>query len=247
MKLSDIKSVGFTGRQQQLQMALKLDSAEKQVVVGVHGMGGVGKSVLARQIYDAACTVPFSCFNRRRFYMEVGRDCRSRQELSSKRVELLQRLSGDSQPAPHSNQAMERSKLKNALAYKSSGSLLLVLDDLWEKAQLHWLLGCEDTEDLQKAISTLPEGSRVLLFSRSQSVVTIGEHENNVTRLDVLNSRFAGELLRKATGNVSLDLEDVHMATALRSCGGLPLALHALARHIKGLEGHETKVHPLVR
>jgi hypothetical protein len=108
-----------------------------------------------------------------------------------------------------------RPKVKTML--ERGGPLLLVLDDLWSEFQLTELLGSG---------TRLPQGSQLLLTSRSSDVVK----DYNAVPMKLLPHASALALLAwHACGKTTLP---AHLAEvvrdALRGCGGLPLAVKVL-------------------
>lgn len=247
IKLSDTKLLSFDSRLEQVMLRLELDTPERStqsaILVGIYGMGGVGKSTLATRVYDHDKSI-----GKRRIYLHVGKDCKSPQDLNSKRCTLLQKLSGSSTAPSFDVAEQSRNALRNALG--SGGALLLVLDDLWEKEQLRWLLACGDSEDLHSAVAALPGGSRVLLTSRDKTVVAVFKPgmSARLIQLDVLPDYSARKMLLQEAwpspdGLPPLEekLKPDQEALALRHCGGLPLALRLLGRQLR--EAEDIEVH----
>lgn len=247
IKLLGTTTYGLEDRIHLMECKLSLGQHHIQsdcLLAGVYGMGGIGKTTLALALYDKAA----NHFKGRRIYLAVGDQCKDEVDLRDKRRELLQLLADSStQPSSLSSPA-ERQLLSTAL--RSSGPLLLVLDDLWTRDQLHWLLACEDSENPQKAISKLPPGSRVLLTSRYRSIVTVEGYEEHVILLTELKDQFSAQMLSEtAFGPSALPPEFTpsHLKQALDLCGGLPLALRVLGGQLKlakARNGDGWQVHP---
>lgn len=234
MKLLTTLMVGFEDRVQLVQRTLALgencDRPGNCRVAGVYGMGGVGKTTLALAVHDQAATQ----FSGRRIFFPVGEECNSKQLLRDKRCKFLQEISGATIQQTSASEQQERLLLRNALG--SSGPLLLVLDDLWTREQLCWLLACEDSEDPQPALAKLPAGSRVVLTSRSREIVTVVGHEGSLIHLEELDDQFSQQLLCHeafAAPCPPPEFTADEMKQALNICGGLPLALQVLGRLLK--------------
>lgn len=242
--------IGAEDRVQLVQSMLSLvpesaTSANPQLL-GMFGLGGVGKTTLALRIFDEAAKL--SRFTTRIFF-DVGERCTGEVGLRDKRSKLIQRLSGaSSQPSFSTTSGVEERNILRTHLH-GSGPLLLVLDNLWTLEQLHWLLACEDSKDLASAMRNLPNNSRVLLTSRNQTIVTVDGH--NVIELAGLDDRSAEQLLRREAGmyesaSKALLHQDTPEAThsppdltpedikkALAICSGLPLALQVLGRQLR--------------
>lgn len=231
-KLLKTKVVGFDRSIREVELALGLvPTNEKETCkcVLVHGMGGVGKTTLARAVYDAAETK----FSGRRVFCSLGQSCLTEADLSRKRRDLLKVLSHDDRKPSFVNIDDEREHLRNVLG--CGPPKMLVLDDLWKLDQLHWLLACDDTESAQAGMALLHPGSCVLLTSRKQLLLG-KEHGMHLLHLAELDEGYSSQLLcQEAFGAASppLALTPSHMEQALRICGGLPLALQVLGRQLR--------------
>lgn len=227
---------GFDAPLQHVKRALGLNpvlGTATNVVIGVHGMGGVGKTTLAAAVYDASATH----FAGSRIFLSVGEQCIHDSDLSERRCEMLKALANDSAKPTFPSHDAERARLREAL--RSGPPKLLVLDDLWEESQLHWLLACEDSEDLKAAVANLYPGSRVLLTSRDRGIVTVPGHEKGVLHLTGLDDRSSEQLLLREATDLdapSAELTPDLIKQALDICGGLPLALVVLGRMLKRAE-----------
>lgn len=238
-QLQSTPPIGFVAPLQKVKRALGLDpelGAATSVVVGVHGMGGVGKTTLAQAVYDTSST--YYTGSQSRIYLRVGEQCKTSRDLSERRCEMLKALANDSAKPTFPSPEAERARLQAVL--RSGPPNLLVLDDLWEEKQLHWLLACEDSEDPQAAVAKFYPGSRVLLTSRRQSIVTVPGHEEGVVHLTGLDDVSSKQLLLREAANplaASAELTPDQIEEALDLCGGLPLALVVLGRLLRKATG----------
>lgn len=235
IKLLNTSMVGYDNVMREVQTALNLASgisgAKSNVVVGVHGMGGVGKTTLARAVYDAAA----STYTGRRIFLTIGDTCTGEEAWRRKRCQLLKELSSLGKEPSFASSHEERERLREAL--RSAPPKLLVLDDLWTRHQLHWLLACEDTENAQQEILQFCPGSRVLLTSRDQRLVDLGKHGTRLFHLKGLDNASSEQVLcQEAFGSSlpPLTITPDDMDRALSICGGLPLALQVLGRQLRG-------------
>lgn len=228
------------GRQDQLRQQLFMEQhsgpSSEAVLIGIHGMGGIGKSRLALESYNKAETN----FHGQRIFLHVGQ-CRGKKNLWNKRCQLLQMLSGTRRQPSDDSLPSQQKRLRNALV---SRPLLLVLDDLWTRDQLHWLLACEDTADVESAVAEFNPGSMVVLTSRDRKIVTMPRHKHRVIRVGELDDALSKQLLCHAafdSSSAPSDFTANQMQQALAFCGGLPLALQVLGKQLR-LAQHGT--HP---
>lgn len=155
-------------------------------------------------------------------------------------------LSGSGRQPMGVGDAKERAALRTALS--TGGALMLVLDNVWSKKQLHWLLACDDTEDPRAAIAKMPPGSRVLLASRSRDIVTVPGMAGDVFPLSLLDDTSAVKLLCQEAlkqPQPPATLETPQLRQALAVCGGLPLALRVLGRQLRGVKPEDWQVTPM--
>jgi NB-ARC domain len=219
--------VGLELQLQQIRAALA--PGEGMRLHGLCGLGGVGKSTLARQFFRQA-RIQHPEFTRHA-YVDVGEDA----AMPGKQLELLQQIG--CVPAEGSGEDGLRAALRSS--FKQGGPLLLVLDNLWRPQQLAALLGCEPHNQFQLPADLLQPGSRVLITSREATVVS-GRIDGAAEpqRLAPMSALAAQQLLclhafGKSTPASSFS--EQQMADAQAVCGGLPLTLRllggALAQH----------------
>lgn len=216
-------------------------SSVEHALVGLHGMGGIGKTALALAVYDDA--VPL--FPGRCVYFSAGggrvqKGCNA-DECCSIRCALIQSLLGAYEKPAFADIRTEREALFTALCseklpFKHSRPLLLILDDLSTREQLHWLLACDVSQNITSAVEALPAGSRVLLISRDPSIVTVPGVVGSLIRLEAMDDSHAVQLLcqeASSTGSLFPQPSPKLTKRVVDICGGLPLALRTLGRQLR--------------
>lgn len=177
------------------------------VTAVIHGMGGLGKTVLAR----AACDDPLlrDAFPDGILWATVGQNPRS--DGSHPRIQEIQSnwitiLGGNSSAA--SNETRGKVELQRLLEDRA---MLLVLDDVWDRQDIEFLL-----------IKT--QRCRILITTRDRTIV----EQAAVLPLDVMSLEESRELLRTSSHG---KIQDGALADAIAEhLGYLPLALDIVAR-----------------
>lgn len=176
--------------------------------VGLYGMAGVGKTVIAtliaqdhivrRQFRDGVC------------WITLGRKPRLRSELHK-----VLRALGET-PPPDAGISSARMKLIKALESKEC---LLILDDVWDVASVEPFLRAANPR------------CRLLITTRDLAVInSLGAHDCSV---DVLTASQAEALLAKWTGLKAGTLPNSYV-DIIRECGWLPLALAISGAMLRG-------------
>ncbi|PHT52189.1 hypothetical protein CQW23_06651 [Capsicum baccatum] len=181
--------------------------------IGIYGMGGVGKTTLAKHIYNRL--LEESCYQV--YWVTVSQwfTIEGLQDDFAKIVKL--NLS-------HVKDKHGRADQLN-WAFKKMKNIVIILDDVWEHLRL---------EELGYPLGM--EGYKLILTTRSFEVYQkIGCKE--LLKVKKLNASDAWELFRKSLGSetrLSPDVERVAKSMAGR-CEGLPLGLITLAGSMRGV------------
>src|SRR5271157_2953477 len=190
--LSGGASVGITGRSS---------------AVGVQGMGGIGKSVLAAALaHDSEVRQAFSDGI---YWLTIGQ----KPNLIDLQNRLLRWLTGSKETLTAEQEA------KDALREAFEGRpALLVVDDAW-------------TIDDVDAFSVTAPPARVLITKRNNEVlVGLGAEEH---RVEVMSPSDALRMLGEWVGEKSPEKLPQEAAEVARECGYLPLALAMIGAMIR--------------
>jgi NB-ARC domain len=227
---------GLEAQLRQINTKLGMNSqelSEPVQLLGLYGLGGIGKTTLALQFYEAAK----ARFPDRAVFLHIGEDAAQGAPLAAKQRQLLSKIGGWADVA--SDGAFLRSSLRHS--FKTGGALLLVLDDLWSQQQLEALLGCQPSGNLQSALSEFAGHSRVLVTSRREDIAAAAMAKGaKAQQVDPLPDAYARQVLSFHTYGKEappVGLTGIQLAKATAICKGLPLTLQLLGG---ALSQHET-------
>ncbi|KAL0429591.1 UNVERIFIED_CONTAM: putative late blight resistance proteinR1A-10 [Sesamum radiatum] len=205
------KTVGFDEDIMELKARLCGESSKLQVV-SIVGMGGIGKTTLAKHIFNDALVVYHF---HTRVWITVSQDYHLRELLlalvasltNQKTVDLSNKM--DEELAEH--------------VYKSlkGRTYLIVMDDMWSATT--W-------DDVMRFFPDDNNGSRVLITTRL-SDVAVHASSSPLHQMRFLDEEWSWILLRDKVfkqQSSPLELERIGRTIA-KSCGGLPLAIAVVA------------------
>ncbi|KAK9061511.1 hypothetical protein SSX86_018693 [Deinandra increscens subsp. villosa] len=183
-------------------------------IVPIVGMGGVGKTTLARLLYDEEQV-------KNHFKLKAWA-CVSH-EFDSFAISkvIFQSVTGDNKDFADLN--LLQVALRNHLMGKR---FLLVLDDVWSES-------CEDWETLVGPLHACASGSKILMTTRKDQLLRkLGC--NHLNRLKSLSCEDALSLIASHALGVNNFYSHLsfkpHAVGIVKKCDGLPLALKALGR-----------------
>lgn len=178
-------------------------------VLSLYGMGGIGKSTLARELFSRlrSSRLRFS----RKIILVVGQE----QSLADRQQQLIRLLAGYSMPMASSAAELQQ-ELEQCT--QQAGPLLMALEDISTAAQRDALL----------CLNALADGSRVILTGRDSSSLHPGNEKLGCAArlVEALAPQQAEQLLCQhafAADHAQAEYRRAVQA-ALAACGGVPSA-----------------------
>ncbi|XP_061998346.1 disease resistance protein RUN1-like isoform X1 [Rosa rugosa] len=235
---SDNDLIGMDSHMSEMKHLLRSYQFDDVCVVGIWGMGGIGKTTIARAVYAEMC----GDFDHHCFLHNVKEDFKRKGEAGMQE-ELLYRILRENGQHLSSKMIMER---------LSGTKLFLVLDDVDNSDQIDALLGKQ---------CSFGRGSRVIITTRDRSLL---REFDNVYEPGCLDDNQALELFKKYAFRTSEpSTEDDHLSQtsteddlrsqpsteydelldhAIKYAQGLPLALKVLGASLYKKSVHEWEV-----
>ncbi|KAL2457481.1 putative disease resistance protein [Forsythia ovata] len=186
--------------------------AKDFTVIGVHGIGGSGKTTLARVICKDDQIKSY--FNNRIFFLTVSQSP-SVEQLSAK---IWEKISGNTMVASGNMFSL----VKPQYDMEISSRTLLVLDDVWSQSVL---------EQLKNKI---PAGCKILVVSRLKFPLSVvdSSYELELLREDEAMGLFCHFAFGLSSIPFTADKQLVK--EVVDECKGLPLALKVIGASLKG-------------
>ncbi|KAH0678386.1 hypothetical protein KY284_019471 [Solanum tuberosum] len=217
----------FVGFQDVVQTLLSelLKEEPRRSVLSVYGMGGLGKTTLARKLYTSpiiASSFPtraWICISQEYYTMDLLRTIiKSIQGCAKETLDLLEK--------------MAEIDLENHLRkLLTERKYLVVVDDVWQR---------EAWESLKRAFPDSKNGSRVIITTRKEGVAERADDRGFVYKLRFLCQEESWDLFCRKLVDVRAMIPAMESLAKdmVEKCRGLPLAivvLSGLLSHKKGL------------
>ncbi|KAF8016433.1 hypothetical protein BT93_H1828 [Corymbia citriodora subsp. variegata] len=201
------------------QLLFNTSSSDTLSFVSIVGKGGLGKTALARLVYndgevekhfDLKMWVSVSdVFDVKLIIKEILKSANC-QDHENKPLDQLQRL------------------LRETLGKKK---YLLVLDDMWNEVRLKWL-------ELGNWLKGGERGSKILVTTRSHTVAKVTDEKSAIYDLEGLTPKRSWDLFREVAFGDSQALVDHRLEemgrVIVRKCAGVPLAIRTIGSLLYG-------------
>ncbi|KAJ1703908.1 hypothetical protein LUZ63_003687 [Rhynchospora breviuscula] len=204
--------VGFEADRDKIISLLLDDKTMRRSVISIVGTGGLGKTTLARKVYNSeAVKQQFPI----RIWVVIS------QKFNS--IDILVKIAAQLQIEPPRD-LDDYDRLTNLRRSLAEIKYLILLDDIWEEN--FW-------DKIKEVFPDEKNGSRILITTRKIEVVPKADHKN-VYELPFLTEELSLKLFFKkalpdsdTNETIPDDLYDIGEQLT-RKCGGLPLALRVL-------------------
>ncbi|XP_020527226.1 probable disease resistance protein At1g61310 [Amborella trichopoda] len=187
-------------------------------VIGVYGMGGIGKTTLMENVNNH-----LTFQNHFDVVIMVTISAHPNFELIRERIGKLLHLN----LSMHDDVDDKKHKLLNVLRTKR---YLIILDDMWKRL---------DLKEIGIPQPKKQDGCKIVVESRRKDVCHNMQAECIVEVKKLSDEEAWSLFLNNAGHHISSQLTEPHARKVLKKCGGLPLAIITLARAMPSKESKE--------
>ncbi|KAM3355026.1 hypothetical protein ACQJBY_025659 [Aegilops geniculata] len=203
------------------------DNSLQSVLLGIWGMGGVGKTTLINLVCDSRSKYHDDFTEV--LFVQAGKGC-------STVVDLQKAISISIALPQIGNQISQANIIHNHLKDKS---FLLLLDDLWEDLDLDEV-GIPSLKPWDHVVQ--PHRRKLVFTTRSMYVCSkMGCHQPEDTiQMECLRKEDACNLFARQVGSKIFDDEKIHELAKeiIEECSGLPMALCTLGKFMSPKKDH---------
>ncbi|GAY32005.1 hypothetical protein CUMW_273110 [Citrus unshiu] len=209
----------FESRKSTLKEILDALSNRNFNMIGVYGMGGIGKTTLVKEVGRQAK-------ENNLFEKVISSRVSQTPQIKEIQREIAEKLG---LKIDEESETVRAWRLLEQL--KKETKILIILDDIW---------GSLDLEAIGIPVADDNGGCKVLLTARSQDVLSCKMDCQQNFVVDVLNEKEAWSLFKKMTGDCIENGELKSVATeVVKECAGLPIAIVPVAKALKNKSLYE--------
>ena len=214
--------IGMQSRVHHIKDLLNLGASDVRSV-GIYGMGGMGKTTLAKAVYNEICVA----FQGSSFLSNLKESSEKPNGLVHLQEQLLNDILKKNLKIGHVDRGI------NIIKERIRGKkVLVILDDV------------DDFEELHKLVEKqwLGQGSRIIVTTRDEHLLTQLEVDIKY-KVEELNNWESLRLFSYHAFGMALPIDDYQelSSSAVKYAGGLPLALVVLGSFLKGRSIDEWK------
>ena len=211
--------VGINSRVEAIKSLLDIELNEFRMV-GIHGLAGVGKTTLAKAVYNS---IAYS-FNGSCFLENVREDSRRKDGMIQLQERLLSHITGARRFVKVDNVLQGTKSIEDRLCHKR---VLLVLDDVDNSSQVENLLGKYDW---------FASSSRVIISTRDRRVLTTLGDNPLIYKVKGLDQCESCELFSLHAFGIQKPNEEYSKLVEQIICyaNGLPIALVIISADLFG-------------